>query len=389
MDVDRPRAGFLLLHGLSDSPYSLMPLARRLHEEGACVVGLRLPGHGTAPAGLTRVSWHDFTAAVRLAARHLTQRIGPQWPLYLVGYSNGAALSLEYALSVLEGEDLPVPAGLVLISPAVAVTPAASLARWLLWLSRLPGLEKLAWLDIAPEYDPYKYNSFALNAGDQISRLTVDLRSRIERLDHGNGVSGFPPVLSFVSAVDDTVSASAVVNQLMVRLAPEGHQLVVFDVNREAETALFLSSDPGPSIKALLNQNLSFDLTLVTNRNPRSRWVKAVRKQAGQTTLEQEDLDMAWPASVYSLSHVALPFPADDPLYGDGRHAATQGITLGSLEPRGERNLLRVKSDDLLRLRYNPFYHFLEHQVLARFLTDHATDGSSPGFRTSQKENHR
>jgi hypothetical protein len=278
---------------------------------------------------------------------------------------------LEYALSVLEGEDLPQPAGLVLLSPVVAVSPTAVLARWLLWLSRLPGLEKLDWLDIGPEYDPYKYNSFAVNAGDQVRRLTADIRSRIEALERGNGITGFPPVLAFVSAVDATVSASAVVNQLMARLAPEGgHQLVLFDVNRESETALFLSSDPGPYIETLMDRSNPFDLSLVTNRNPRSRWVKAVHKPAGQGTVEEENLDLAWPASVYSLSHVALPFPPDDPLYGDGNHGTGQVMTLGSLEPRGERKLLRVKTDDLMRLRYNPFYRYLERRILKRFLAD-------------------
>ncbi|MGD8366879.1 MAG: hypothetical protein PVG78_04495 [Desulfobacterales bacterium] len=36
----------------------------------------------------------------------------------------------------------PAPAGLLLISPAVAVTPAAALARVNLWLSKISGLER-------------------------------------------------------------------------------------------------------------------------------------------------------------------------------------------------------------------------------------------------------
>ena len=133
-----------------------------------------------------------------------------------------------------------------------------------------------------------------------------------------------------------------------------------------------------------MNRTLGFDVTLITNRSARSRRVKAVHKRSGQSSLEQVDLDLAWPASLYSLSHVALPFPADDPLYGDGRHGLVEGITLGSLEPRGERNLLRVKSADLLRLRYNPFYPFLEQQVLERFLADPSEEDPGRGSGTSQ-----
>ncbi len=32
-------------------------------------IGLRLPGHGTVPAGLTNVRWEDWMAATRLAVR--------------------------------------------------------------------------------------------------------------------------------------------------------------------------------------------------------------------------------------------------------------------------------------------------------------------------------
>jgi hypothetical protein len=56
---DRPRGGAVLLHGLSDSPYSVRALAELLYVRGYWVVGLRLPGHGTAPSGLLHVAWED------------------------------------------------------------------------------------------------------------------------------------------------------------------------------------------------------------------------------------------------------------------------------------------------------------------------------------------
>jgi len=39
--------------------------------------------------------------------------------------------------------------------------------------------------------------------------------------------------------------------------------------------------------------------------------------------------------------------------------------TLGSLQPRGERSLLQVPVSQLMRLRYNPFYPYLQQRVLA------------------------
>ena len=39
-----PKAGVLLLHGMSDSPYSLRAIGEKLNAAGATVLGLRLPG---------------------------------------------------------------------------------------------------------------------------------------------------------------------------------------------------------------------------------------------------------------------------------------------------------------------------------------------------------
>ena len=127
LPTDVPRAGVLLLHGMSDSPYSLRSLGQRLHSAGAWVIGLRLPGHGTAPSGLVRVQWEDMAAAVRLAVLHLREKVGES-PLFLVGYSNGGALAVNYAISMLEDSTLPPVTGLVLISPSIGVTPVAALA---------------------------------------------------------------------------------------------------------------------------------------------------------------------------------------------------------------------------------------------------------------------
>ncbi|MDD1650738.1 MAG: alpha/beta fold hydrolase [Methylococcaceae bacterium] len=188
LDAAPAAGGLLLLHGLSDSPYSMRALGERLNRRGWRVLGLRLPGHGTAPAGLTRATWQDFAATMRLGARHLRQKIGPEAPLFIVGYSNGAALAVEYALARQGGEDLPRVDGLVLLSPAIGVSPAAALAVWQSRLALIPGLEKLAWNSLAPEYDPYKYASFAVNAGDQVYQLTRVIGKRLAALARTGGL---------------------------------------------------------------------------------------------------------------------------------------------------------------------------------------------------------
>ena len=77
------------------------------------------------------------------------------------------------------------------------------------------------------------------------------------------------------------------------------------------------------------------------------------------------ELDLAWPPGVISLSHVALPFPPDDPLYGRRALGNEEALFLGQLAIQGERGLLRIPSDWLMRLRHNPFYAFLERRTLA------------------------
>ena len=362
---DEPVAGAVLLHGLSDSPYSLRALGQLLHERQFEIIGLRLPGHGTAPAGLMDVSWHDFTAAVRLAVASMRARIGPDRPLYLVGYSNGAALAVDYSLAVLEGEDMPPANGLVLLSPAIRAPGVAAYAIWQARFSNLSGLEKLGWTNIQTEFDPYKYNSFTVNAGDQIYQLTQNISTRMNRLAGPEGVAGFPRTIAFQSVVDDTLKPSALVDSLFMKLASDGHELVLFDVNRHANAEPLLRSDPENLTNRLLGQQskLPFTLSLVTNASVDSNDVIVRTRRAGSTTTYENDINLAWPRGLFSLSHVAVPFPPDDPVYGGVPHAGM--ITLGSIFIRGERNLLQIPDNYFLRLRYNPFFAYLSSRTLA------------------------
>ena len=100
---DNPAFGVLLLHGYSDSPYSLLTLGRQLQEDGGDVLGLRIPGHGTAPSGLIHATFKDMEAAVRIGMKHLKSRLGNR-PIFIVGYSNGGALATDYSLASVEDE---------------------------------------------------------------------------------------------------------------------------------------------------------------------------------------------------------------------------------------------------------------------------------------------
>jgi pimeloyl-ACP methyl ester carboxylesterase len=339
------------------------------------VVGLRLPGHGTAPSGLLSFEVEDLQAAVRLAMRDLRAQLGPGKPIYMVGYSNGAALAVDYTLSVLEGQALPRPAGLVLISPAIAVSPLAVIGRFRTGLSELPGFGRAAWQVIAAEVDPYKYQSFSFHAAGETQRLTSQVGRRLGKLAADGYIEGFPPVLVFLSTVDATVKAGAVVDVLLGRLAPAANELVLFDVNRFAVLQSLLVDDPGPLTQQLLTMpHRPFALSVVTNVNPRTRQVKELRAEPETGRQTERLLDLEWPTQVFSLSHVALPFPPDDPLYGYASPDDTSHVQLGHLEARGESGVLKLPGWMLTRQRSNPFHSY----VLARIDDFVAPPASAP-----------
>ena len=163
--TDAPRAGVLMLHGMSDSPYSLRALGLDLHQAGAWVTALRLPGHGTAPSGLVELRWQDMAAAVRLAMVHLQEKVGDQ-PIYILGYSTGGALAVQYASAALREPGLPKVEGLVMLSPGLNPLISA-IARVTFSPGRCPPIPGLAdWPNL-------------ISMASQINCLKISLSSAI------------------------------------------------------------------------------------------------------------------------------------------------------------------------------------------------------------------
>lgn len=114
-----------------------------------------------------------------------------------------------------------------------------------------------------------------------------------------------------------------VVDALLGQLAPEGRELVLFDVNRLA----------------------------------------AARVPAGATTAAVRRLPYEWSRQVFSLSHVALPFPPDDPLHGYAAAPSERHVQPGRIEVRGEIGVLNGPGWMLVRQRSNPFHGYLVERV--------------------------
>ena len=85
---------------------------------------------------------------------------------------------------------------------------------------------------------------------------------------------------------------------------------------------------------------------------------------AGGTAEHERALGLYYPAGLYSLSHVALPFPMTDSLYGLTPDPNEDfGLNLGALAPRGERNVLIASLDSLLRASSNPFFPYMIERI--------------------------
>jgi esterase/lipase len=161
----------LLIHGLGDSPWSFVDVARDLVAEGYVVRTLLLAGHGTKPVDMIGVRLEEWQQVVREHVALLHQEFSD---VYLGGFSTGANLALEYAMND------PDVRGLVLFSPAFRsdqsfdwMTPL--LARFKTWIFS-PNSSR-------PQQSPVRYYNVPTNGFAQFYRSSVAVRRLIENRD--------------------------------------------------------------------------------------------------------------------------------------------------------------------------------------------------------------
>src|SRR6516164_2607752 len=342
----KPVGVVVLIHGLTDSPYSLRHVAQHYRDRGFVAIGLRLPGHGTVPAGLIAARWEDWMAASRLAVREARRRVPAPAPLHLVGFSNGGALAMKYALDALEDPQLARADRILLLTPMIGITRFARFAGLAGLPAILPAFTNAAWLSIVAEFNPFKYNSFPVNGARQSYRLTAALQTQIQRLARASQLGSLPPVMTFQSVIDFTVSAPAILTRLYAHLPDNGSEIVLFDVNRTLKFAPLLRPTAYVAVDRLAPKTpQSYRFTVIANACEDSD--KTVERSIAPGGLEAEirPLSLSYPPEIFSLSHVAIPFPIDDPLYGiqpDPDTKSEYGYNLGTLAVRGERGALIV-----------------------------------------------
>ncbi|KAI3490174.1 hypothetical protein L1887_45632 [Cichorium endivia] len=162
---------------------------------------------------------------------------------------------------------------------------------------------------------------------------------QIGREARDNRLANLPPILAFQSVMDSTVSTRAL---------PSALQTVVMDSNFGAASV----------------EQRRYSVTIITNSDAHSFSTLAKITPAGSTRETVVPLRQAWPQDVYSLSHVAVPFPPDDDLYGREPGVKNRyGISLGTIALWGETSVLSVGKEALMRVTSNPFYDYMQERI--------------------------
>jgi hypothetical protein len=141
--------------------------------------------------------------------------------------------------------------------------------------------------------------------------------------------------------------------------------LILFDTNQRALLRNFLKTSPLASLnESRMSENRNYTLAIITNKNSDSEEIIARIQDENTNSFNEVPLNMSWPDGIYSLSHLAIPFPMDDPLYGiNPSKPHPDHIQLGNIYLKGERNVLRIPEKDLMRLRCNPFWDYVKSRI--------------------------
>jgi esterase/lipase len=204
----RYRDGILMIHGLTDSPFHMWDLTEFFVRKCFVVYGLLLPGHGTVPGDLLAVTYNEWIKALNYGVDAVSARAAR---VFIAGFSTGGSLAVHAALT-----DERVK-GIVLFAPALALhSKEAFLAGSVDTFSG----EKGRWIDMGPDEDPAKYESFPLNAAAQIWKLTFEL-SQMRRTRHVDA-----PIFIALSQDDMTVDSLATVEFFRAQANPLSRMLV-------------------------------------------------------------------------------------------------------------------------------------------------------------------
>lgn len=215
-DASCPRAasgkfgrGIVLIHGLFDSPYSMRPFGEDLRSQCFYVLGLLLPDHGTRPGDFLTAHWEDWAEATHFATAQLALQAET---LFVSGHSAGGTLAL------LEAARNPGVDALILFAPALAITPAAKYARYVIPLGTL--FPKAFWFDVRPDEAVYRYESTTLASAAETYELIEVTKAELAIQQRQ------VPVFTVATVEDNTVGTQAILDYMATNRHPLSHTLL-------------------------------------------------------------------------------------------------------------------------------------------------------------------
>ena len=320
-------------------------------------MGLRYKYHGTFPGELPKISQKDFEEAAIFGSKMIKEKLkyikNPEF--YMVGFSTGAAATLQYITqSVKKDKELPTPQKVFWLSPAMGVSSAAKFGFLDSWVSMIPYFKKFQWLDINPEYDPSKYNSFPKNPGIQVYYLIKKAKLNFSKLSKEEKMN-LPPIYSYTSLVDSTVLDKDLYD-IFEKMENPNNKLVIFDINRKFED-FFKPNLIKLNLKDEMSElNFKFNVAFISNYSSKKDDEVAILNYNNNEFSEESKSNLKWNESNFSLSHVAIPISPDNSIYG-------RDSILGGLNLKGENNSLYLSPNLLYRLRYNEFFQYIENDI--------------------------
>ena len=163
--------GVLLLHGLTATVAEVRPLAQLLHAQGYTVAGPLLPGHGTTPEDLNKVSWRDWIETAESNYHHLATVCDH---VFVGGESNGAVIALYVA------SKYPEIAGVLAYAPAIKL--AISTANMLRLYASAPFVESIPKEGARhPLWQGYAVN--ALWGIIELIRMSGETQQRLDQIE--------------------------------------------------------------------------------------------------------------------------------------------------------------------------------------------------------------
>ena len=296
--------GLLLIHGLADTPFIFRDLADRLAARCVRVRAILLPGHGTRPGDLVTAESEQWLEAARVHARGLSEQVDR---LYVGGHSLGGAIATVLAL-----ED-PSVQGLVAFAPAWELAGLRDVLR--LGTVAEPFID---FIEREPEPNPVKYESLAVNTGDEMGEILGRVQSELEVRPSIDEL----PLLLVATAADSVIDLDYLQRGFRERFThPDSHMLVYRDT-----------------------------------REPLPPWWQARRMSERMAWLPEH--------RIVEMSHQSLPVGPNNPLYG------MDGLIRHCLEPNGvsrEECLTR----DPQGIRYAAYRG--EEERTGRYLTSRLT----------------